>query len=68
MNGKNKTTFSEMVAMDIDYVSRRSLRLDLWIFAMTIPALIMQLIEQMRTRVAEKVRDEREENPESDRG
>ena len=56
VNGKNKTTFSEMVEMDIEYVSRRSLRMDLWIFAMTIPALVMQLIDQLRAVLARKLR------------
>jgi lipopolysaccharide/colanic/teichoic acid biosynthesis glycosyltransferase len=45
VNGKNKTTFSEMIEMDIQYVRRMSLWLDLAIILKTFPAIIAQLLE-----------------------
>ena len=43
VNGKNKTTFSEMIQMDIFYARNQSLWLDIWIMLRTAPALISQL-------------------------
>ncbi len=37
--GRSTTTFEEMVAMDLEYISRRSFWLDLKILLMTIPAV-----------------------------
>lgn len=45
VNGKNNTTFSEMIAMDMFYTRNMSLRLDLAIIVKTLPALIMQTLE-----------------------
>jgi lipopolysaccharide/colanic/teichoic acid biosynthesis glycosyltransferase len=45
VNGKNKTTFNEMVHMDIWYTRNLSPLLDLSIMVKTVPALIVQLIE-----------------------
>lgn len=45
VNGKNKTTFNEMVTMDISYVSRMSPALDLAIIGKTIPTLLRQTYE-----------------------
>jgi exopolysaccharide production protein ExoY len=45
VNGKNQTTFSEMIAMDIFYSRNMSLRLDLAIIFKTIPALVSQTLE-----------------------
>ncbi len=42
VNGKNRTTFSEMIAMDIFYVENRSLSLDLSIIWKTLPAILRQ--------------------------
>jgi lipopolysaccharide/colanic/teichoic acid biosynthesis glycosyltransferase len=52
VNGKNKTTFTEMVHMDIWYTRNLSPWLDVAIMVKTIPALIMQLVE---TRVLTRV-------------
>jgi lipopolysaccharide/colanic/teichoic acid biosynthesis glycosyltransferase len=41
-NGKNKTTFEEMIDLDVHYAKHKSLWMDLRIMAMTIPALIEQ--------------------------
>jgi lipopolysaccharide/colanic/teichoic acid biosynthesis glycosyltransferase len=49
VNGKNKTTFSEMIAMDLFYADNMSLWLDLTIMLKTIPALIGQMLESRRT-------------------
>ena len=39
VSGKNRTTFEEMVRLDIDYSRRLSLSLDLWIILKTLPAI-----------------------------
>ncbi len=44
VNGKNETTFSEMIAMDIHYAGHMSLGMDLWIMFKTIPAIIRQVV------------------------
>ncbi|MHC4179025.1 MAG: sugar transferase [Planctomycetota bacterium] len=41
--GKNGTTFSEMIRADLEYVDRRSLRLDVKILLTTVPAIIGRL-------------------------
>jgi lipopolysaccharide/colanic/teichoic acid biosynthesis glycosyltransferase len=41
-SGKNKTTFEEMIALDVYYTKHKSLLMDLKIIAMTIPALVEQ--------------------------
>jgi lipopolysaccharide/colanic/teichoic acid biosynthesis glycosyltransferase len=51
VNGKNKTTFSEMIEMDILYSRKMSLWLDLTIIFKTVPAIIQQVLEaQTRAR------------------
>jgi exopolysaccharide production protein ExoY len=45
VNGKNKTTFSEMIKMDIFYTKNMSLWLDVMIMLKTFPAIFMQLAE-----------------------
>ena len=45
VNGKNKTTFSEMIKMDIFYTKNMSFWLDLTIMLRTFPAIFMQLVE-----------------------
>jgi lipopolysaccharide/colanic/teichoic acid biosynthesis glycosyltransferase len=45
VNGKNKTTFSEMIDMDIFYAKNLSFWLDLEIIARTLPTIIVQVIE-----------------------
>ena len=48
VSGKNRTTFDEMVQLDIQYARTRSPRLDLRIIMRTIPALCVQVIESRR--------------------
>ena len=43
VNGKNKTTFREMITMDIHYARHMSLWTDLWIMLRTIPAIAGQV-------------------------
>lgn len=50
VSGKNRTTFCEMVALDIRYTERQSLGLDLMIMARTFPALAMQLVDTWKGR------------------
>ena len=49
VTGKNKTTFSEMVAMDIYYVKSMSLWLDLKIMFRTIPTIWGQVMDTATT-------------------
>jgi lipopolysaccharide/colanic/teichoic acid biosynthesis glycosyltransferase len=45
VNGKNKTTFTEMIKMDIFYTKNMSFWLDVTIMLKTFPAIFMQLAE-----------------------
>lgn len=45
VNGKNKTTFTEMIAMDVFYTKHMSIWLDLLILLKTFPALLGQTLE-----------------------
>jgi lipopolysaccharide/colanic/teichoic acid biosynthesis glycosyltransferase len=45
VSGKNKTTFQEMVRLDIEYSRRRSLGLDLEIMFKTVPTLLAQVMD-----------------------
>jgi lipopolysaccharide/colanic/teichoic acid biosynthesis glycosyltransferase len=49
VSGKNKTTFGEMIDLDLRYVREKSLWLDLKIIALTVPA-IMKLVWEMKIR------------------
>ena len=46
VSGKNRTTFNEMMRLDISYVKKRSFLLDSKIFIRTIPAIIQQTREK----------------------
>jgi lipopolysaccharide/colanic/teichoic acid biosynthesis glycosyltransferase len=50
VNGKNKTTFNEMIAMDILYGQRMSLALDIVILARTLPVLFEQTVTSFTSR------------------
>ncbi len=45
VNGKNRTTFNQMVAMDIFYSENSTLWLDLRIILRTVPAMVRQTVE-----------------------
>ena len=48
VSGKNRTTFDEMVRLDIQYARTRSPRVDMKIIVRTIPALCVQVVESRR--------------------
>jgi lipopolysaccharide/colanic/teichoic acid biosynthesis glycosyltransferase len=52
VSGKNKTTFVEMIQLDIKYAKNKTLWWDLKIILMTIPALIIQMLETRQARQA----------------
>ena len=45
VSGKNRTTFEEMMHLDIRYARTKALGLDLRIMALTIPALVVQVYD-----------------------
>src|SRR5947209_5207648 len=53
VSGKNRTTFNQMVRLDIEYSERASLWLDLRIILKTLPALWMQCAETRGARRAQ---------------
>lgn len=50
VNGKNRTTFEEMMDLDIHYAKNKSIWLDLCIIAKTIPAILVQTWEIRRKK------------------
>ena len=50
VSGKNKTTFVEMVVLDIMYAKYKTLWWDLKIILLTIPTLVIQMLEARRVR------------------
>jgi lipopolysaccharide/colanic/teichoic acid biosynthesis glycosyltransferase len=51
VSGKNRTTFDEMVRLDIEYAERQSLGLDLAIMLKTLPALCGQCNDLLAARL-----------------
>jgi lipopolysaccharide/colanic/teichoic acid biosynthesis glycosyltransferase len=49
VSGKNRTTFSEMIDLDVRYTREFSPWLDFKIIFMTLPCLLMQVQESRRT-------------------
>jgi lipopolysaccharide/colanic/teichoic acid biosynthesis glycosyltransferase len=49
VSGKNRTTFEEMIRLDIYYVRHKSLWLDLKIMVLTLPALLQQISDAQNT-------------------
>jgi exopolysaccharide production protein ExoY len=52
VSGKNRTTFDEMIRLDIRYAKERSFWFDLRIIFMTVPALVIQFIDTRRSRAS----------------
>ena len=46
VNGKNRTTFKEMMRLDIGYAKKRAFLLDMIIFLKTIPAIVRQVADR----------------------
>ena len=46
VSGKNRTTFREMMALDVRYAKKPALPLDVWIFLKTVPAIVRQASDQ----------------------
>ncbi|WP_319562179.1 sugar transferase [Marispirochaeta sp.] len=51
VSGKNKLTFREMIALDIAYSRKMSLRLDLKLIALTLPAILAMVGESVVRRL-----------------
>jgi exopolysaccharide production protein ExoY len=51
VSGKNRTTFNQMIQLDIKYAHRQSLGLDLLIVLRTLPVLIRQIIELVKNKL-----------------
>lgn len=54
VNGKNQTTFTEMIELDIEYVRRKSFWFDLKIIFKTLPAIFMQIQDMRKTKSRKK--------------
>lgn len=48
VSGKNRTTFTQMMRLDVAYAQRRSLARDLKILMMTLPAVVKQVCDLVR--------------------
>jgi len=46
VSGKNRTTFKEMMRLDIGYAKKRAFLLDMMIFLKTLPAIAMQVADR----------------------
>jgi exopolysaccharide production protein ExoY len=55
VNGKNKTTFSQMISMDIYYGTHMSVLMDLAIMAKTLPAIAIQVGESLRRKTGARI-------------
>ena len=62
VSGKNRTTFKEMIRLDIKYELNRSLWLDLWILIITPKAIIRQLQDSCSDPAEEHRQDPHEVN------
>jgi lipopolysaccharide/colanic/teichoic acid biosynthesis glycosyltransferase len=52
VSGKNRTTFDEMIRLDIEYSERQSFWLDMRIVLMTVPAIVRQIFDTGSARSA----------------
>ena len=56
VSGKNKTTFQQMIEMDLFYAKNASVRLDLWIMVKTPAALFEQTVELLQKRATKSLK------------
>ena len=56
VSGKNNTTFSEMIAMDLFYAKNMSITMDLKIMLSTIPTLALQVLESLTRKAGATIR------------
>jgi lipopolysaccharide/colanic/teichoic acid biosynthesis glycosyltransferase len=61
VNGKNRTSFTDMMRYDISYTYKRNFYLDTAILLKTIPAIIEQVTDNKKTRQEETVNGKCEE-------
>ena len=47
VSGKNKTTFQEMMQLDVSYVERRSIWMDVKIILLTLPAIVFYVVQEL---------------------
>jgi lipopolysaccharide/colanic/teichoic acid biosynthesis glycosyltransferase len=55
VNGKNKTSFSQMISMDIYYGKHMSVLMDLMIILKTLPAIGIQVAESLKRKTGAKL-------------
>lgn len=55
VSGKNRTTFDEMIHLDIRYARTKTLGLDLMIILKTLPALLVQIYDTRRGRRSQAI-------------
>jgi len=55
VNGKNKTTFSQMISMDLFYARNMSVSMDLVIMVKTLPAIGIQVCESLTRKTGAKI-------------
>ena len=55
VNGKNKTSFSQMISMDIYYGQHMSVLMDLVIILKTVPAIGIQVCESISRKTSSKI-------------
>ena len=54
VSGKNRTTFTRMMELDIEYTRRKNLFLDLKIIFLTVPALLVQMWDMRQAKKARR--------------
>jgi exopolysaccharide production protein ExoY len=62
VSGKNKTTFNQMVFMDLVYIDKMSLWFDLAIISKTLPVLISETIEALKRYRSRRISGSMESN------
>jgi lipopolysaccharide/colanic/teichoic acid biosynthesis glycosyltransferase len=55
VNGKNDTTFRRMIALDVLYLRKISVRQDLWIMVRTFPTICKQIGELIKSKRGQRV-------------